>query len=160
MAFTNFIISSLMALEGPNVEKPDFNMQFSPAPVIEPGRKAAVMEDDDIARVLAFAQSFNLVYQDIYIYTKPALYRGYSNGGYNYISGELNPVANLFFSNNLWDLAFISANAFNYMMFSNKYLSYVYSVGLELIEVWAISTWQPTTARQINVNAVLYVHMF
>ena|SRR5271157_10719 len=159
MILTNLIISSLFAFEleasDPRLLQNDVFLEQRTAP-----EKMLFLSDEDISKTIDYVQAFNLVYQDIYVYTKPALNKEYSINGQNYTAGELNPVANMFFKNNLWDLAFISAGIFNYFMFNNEYLSTAYSIALDILEIWAISTRQSTTTRQISVNAIIYEKMF
>ncbi|MGA2143097.1 MAG: hypothetical protein ABSG94_11850 [Brevinematales bacterium] len=159
MSLTNLILSYVFALEIQS------GSSFNQEPEIisinhNISEENRTFGDEDIARALDYVQSFDLVYQDMFIYTMPGLGTQYSAGGRFYTAGEGNPVANMFFKNNLWDMAFISANAFNFYMFNNRYLSAIYAIALDVAEVWAISTWQPTTARQINVSAIIYEQMF
>jgi hypothetical protein len=119
-----------------------------------------IYSDYDKIKMFYYIQSVNLVYQDIYEYTKPNLYKSYSENGKEYVAGELNPVADVFFKNNLWDVAFICANAFNYFMFNVDGFSYLYSTVLAAAEIWAISTWDNPSEKKINVKATLFVYTF
>jgi hypothetical protein len=161
MAITNFIVSSIFALEiqGGNIFDPE-NLPENISINHNISEESRSLSDEDISKTFDYVQSFNLIYQDIFNYTMPGLGTQYSAGGHNYTANEANPVANVFFKNNLWGLAFISANTFNYYMFNNPYLSAAYAVILEVAEVWSISTWQHTTARQMNVSAIIYEQMF
>lgn len=159
MALTNLIVSSLFALEiqsGGSFDQETGSISIDHYISGE----SRTLGDEDIAKALDYAQSFDLVYQDMFIYTMQGLGAQYSAGGRYYTADEGNPVANMFFKNNLWGLAFISASAFNYYMFNNRYLSTVYAIVLDVAEVWAISTWQPVTKRRINVSAIIYEQMF
>ncbi len=161
MELTNLILSSIFTLE---IQSGGESNAFKPPENIVTNNvfidRNSDFSDEEITKTLEYVQSFNLIFQDILIYTKEGLYKEYTSGGQSYTAYEMNPVANLFFKNNLWNAAFVSANAFNYFMFNNKYISTVYSIALYLAEIWAISTWQPTTTRVINVNAIIYEYMF
>lgn len=107
-----------------------------------------------------YFQSAALIYKDIYECTKPSLYKVLSINGIEYQVGEKNPVADLFFKNNLWDLAFVCANAFNYFMFNVDDFYYLYSTALSVAEILAIASWGDTMSEGLNAKANLFVITF
>ena len=163
MFFTNLIISSLLnfqSIDIPEESSQEFKDDLTTNNFISgifSHRKEEVLSEKENIRLVTYLQSVDLVYQDIYEYTKPYLYKPINK---DYTAGELNPVANFFFKNNLWDLAFVSANAFNYLIFNTDFLYPVYSIVLNAAEIWAISTWSAAATNGINVEATLFIHTF
>ncbi len=168
MAVTNLIINSLLTLHpvqngfllediGILSDNQTAIMETLAEP---PVQKSETRSDYQLLKMFNYSQAVYLIYQDIYVYTKPGLYKTHIVDGLDIRNNEMNPVANLFFKNNLWDLAFISANVFNYLIYSDDDLYYIYSVLLSMAEVWAISTWDGTSTQNMNVSATVFALTF
>lgn len=110
-------------------------------------------------------QSSYLIHYDIYALTKPNYIRNYQYKGIQYDSTEFNPIANLFFRNDLWDLGYtlaLGANiAATYYLnkIDSKYAKY-YLSALSIVEVLAISTWENFSKNKIKVNALVVYETF
>lgn len=161
MIFTNLILSSILSLQPVEGFETSmnygFNINYTTNEITLFSKKKDLLDDEENIRLISYLQSVDLIFQDIYEYTKPNLYKQINN---NLTAGELNPVANFFFKNNLWDLAFASANVFNYLIFNIDSLYPIYSVVLNAAEIWAISTWSIATTNEINVEASLFIYTF
>ncbi len=168
MILTNMIISTILSLQDFNsngfFKNNSFDSMFSNKIIVSDQNdlhnNSMFNNDVQLEKIIYYLKSVNLIYEDIYDYTKPNLYKRYSYNGSNYISHELNPIANLFFKNNLWDLAFVSANLFNYMIYNVDAISYFYAVGLNIAEIFAISSWSPLATAEINVYTPVFIYMF
>jgi hypothetical protein len=147
MFLTNVILSTILAIH----------------PISHMGNtnNVRVMNDNQAIKAMFYLQSFDLIYKDIYDYTMPNLNKErYILHKYQ-SPGERNPVAGLFFQYNLWDAAFIGANALNlYIMNLDDSFFKFYAPVLSAVEVLAISTWGKWTSDKINIKAELFVYTF
>lgn len=147
MGITNLIISSMLMMNSPVVGGNFNTVSVKPA---------------DAIKIAYTAQVVNLIYEDIYLCTKPNVYKWHDlPNGDNIYAGENNPVANLFFKRNLWDIAFLSASAVSILALNlDDNFSHIANIGLSLAEMACISHWDMLKNRNINVKAVLFVYQF
>jgi hypothetical protein len=123
-------------------------------------QKTVWYSDYQLIKAGSFLQSVGLIYLDIYTYTRPNLYQPHVVNGKILKPGEANPIADLFFKNNLWDFAFVCANAVNLVFYSNDNLYYLYSSALTIAEVFAISTWDRFSDKKIDLHANVFTLTF
>lgn len=169
MMLTNMIMSSILSLL--NINSNDFSFNSNSFEDILPNQIIVTDQNDlnntglfnndrQFEKVIYYFQSVDLIYEDIYNYTKPNLYKKYSFNSNDYIARERNPIADIFFKNNLWDLAFLSANLFNYMIYNLDDFYYFYAVGLNVAEIFAISSWSVLATTEVNVYTPVFIYIF
>jgi hypothetical protein len=113
--------------------------------------------------LIALLQNTTLFYTDIFLATKPAI--GMVVDGHQII--EENPIANLFWENNLWTEGYISAAVVNYagsviFLYIDKsgFASILFQDIVSCAEIWAISAADGISLHNINISATLFIYRF
>jgi hypothetical protein len=103
--------------------------------------------------LLMLIQNANLMYVDIFLYTRPGMAQGYREG---------NPIADMYWQAGQWELGYLSALLINGIiaMTGEGLGSQLLLAGIGAAEVWAVSTWDQVHIRPINVQCQLLIIRF
>lgn len=84
-------------------------------------------------------QTFALNYEDEFVYTKPNVFKYYQN----FYAGEANPIANVFFKDNLWGLYYIGGDCLEYAAIkkTSKTVGQIINIVCTLAEIECIHSW-------------------